>query len=217
MQEQLRDMILRQIAYNNSIELDWHERDFSCRSAVWVEGAKIAGNIINADAGDECSDKAWELQLIVVSVIRLLIRWVYVEEHGDVDRVLARIQTGLLRPAMSAANPLYVIECFCAHVLVNDMPSIPLFRSVMDATGLKFIDLYERFIGVDTLNKFRVDNSFRVGGYTRIWKGREDIFHLKDVIENLGFVSPDLNLSDVIYRKLDNCYRSSVLVTGEAL
>lgn len=216
MQERLREMVMRQISYNDSIDSEWHERNFSWRSAVWIEGAKIAEAIISTAQNDKTSDKVFGLQLLVVSMFKVLIGWIYVEERGDVAKIRGRIESGLLRPAMASTSGLHVIECFCAHTLVNDMPSVPLFRSVMDAAGLSFGDLYNRYIGVSVLNKFREDNSFRDGGYKSDWGGGQDIFYLKCVVESIGD-GHQPNLKEIIYRHLDNFYRDLVLKKGASV
>jgi dimeric dUTPase (all-alpha-NTP-PPase superfamily) len=94
------------------------------------------------------------------------------------------------------------LELFSAMCAVRRM-SIELFDAIILDLGMGWDELYTLYIGKNALNRFRQDNGYAKGTYTKIWNGEEDNIHLFRVIEK-NKNSDDL-LVDVL-RDLKNLY-----------
>lgn len=78
---------------------------------------------------------------------------------------------------------------------------IPLFK----ACNLTGDDVFKLYIGKNVLNRFRKDNGYKEGTYTKLWAGDEDNEVLTKV---LAATSVDvLDFESVVYQKLNAIYR----------
>ncbi len=69
-------------------------------------------------------------------------------------------------------------------------------------SGLSFNWLQKIYIGKNCLNKFRQDNGYKEGTYTKVWAGKEDNIVMMSVLENIE------NLTfDGMYNQLSQQYK----------
>ncbi len=68
-------------------------------------------------------------------------------------------------------------------------------------SGLSFTWLQKIYIGKNCLNKFRQDNGYKEGTYTKIWNGQEDNVVMMSVLET----AEDLTF-ETVYKNLDKAY-----------
>lgn len=209
MRQQLEALIRDQVSFNEQIFPDWHERDLDWKTAVWAKcSGLLAGE--NWQWWKDQPQDLWKAQLAAVDIFCLMVSWLYVKYQGDIESVIEELESGINRPAIRSKKTVHVVQSFAAHTLVNEMPSVPLFGSVMLALDLTVYGLYSRHMGVVTLNRFRQENGYRDGGYQNVWNGKEDIHYLELAVAGLP-EQEIVNVCSIIYRRLDNFYRDLVL------
>lgn len=215
MRQQIEDMLQRQAAFNaNHVDPEWLERGLDWRRAAWTEAAELIGHLgWKWWAKDERD--LWQAQLEAVDIACFLFSWVLDESGGDIQLAAKRIEHGLQKPTSTIYNAHECAEQFAASVLATDRPSLSHFRSLLDALGLTTGGLYARYIGKMVLNRFRQDNGYKLGTYTKIWGGYEDNRYLQAVVEGLP-EEEGVDLGQVIYAHLDNLYRELVRNAQEA-
>ena len=72
-------------------------------------------------------------------------------------------------------------------------------------SGLGFTWLQKLYIGKNALNKFRQDNGYKEGTYTKIWNGKEDNVIMIEILEKLE----DAHF-DNVYVNLQESYNSAL-------
>lgn len=78
------------------------------------------------------------------------------------------------------------------------------FFVCLDAASIDFPELYKLYIWKNVLNKFRQNNGYKEGNYTKIWNGEEDNVHMQKVVETTtGF--------DNIYNELEKIYNEKCM------
>jgi hypothetical protein len=209
MRQLLEQIVKDQVSFNAQIYPDWYERDLDWKTAVWARCPDLlAGE--SWEWWKSTPQDLWKAQLAAVDVFCFLVSWLYVRYQGDVESVMEELESGIFRPAIRTKKTVHVVQAFAAHTLVNEMPSLPLFGSVLLSLDLTVYALYSRHYGVLTLNQFRQDNDYRVGGYQRVWNGKDDTEYLELAVTGLP-EQETVNVSSIIYRRLDNFYRDLVL------
>lgn len=210
--KQLEYMITSVINQNRLRFPDWEYIDLDWKSATWTECATLFAAIGGSIDGIKKPDLL-KAKNCAAKICGFLMSWVYVVNDRDMKKTIDYFEGGLDRPAMSSKNRRHVVETFAGAILVQEIVSVPLFRSLMDAVDLSFDCLFLLFVGESVLARFRSENSFRDGGYVSTWDGQPDTEFLQSIV--LGMQSVELDsfdgLESVVYRRLDNLYRSIVL------
>lgn len=87
--------------------------------------------------------------------------------------------------------------------------SMPLIGQVLASCGRTWQDLYQLFLMRTLLAVFRIDHGYENGSYVKIWCGREDADHLKDLITELD--GSENFCYDSVYSALSDRYLSSLI------
>ena len=97
------------------------------------------------------------------------------------------------------------MENFVSITISTRNFNIKEFLNLCTHFNLSFDELMKLYIGKNILNKFRQNNGYKLGNYTKIWNGKEDNYYLSAMIEK--FVDQDLDsLDSYIYQELENQY-----------
>lgn len=84
---------------------------------------------------------------------------------------------------------------------------IKSFFVLANSLNLDFDRLTLLYIAKNVLNKFRQNNGYKSGTYTKIWGGKEDNCHLTQIV--LDFNDNNLDtLEEYIYKNLEIKYKS---------
>ncbi|MDD3465570.1 MAG: dUTP diphosphatase [Campylobacterales bacterium] len=137
----------------------------------------------------------------LVDIWHFLMGMELIENGAPTDNTIENLSKYIAHPDVAEQNQnfdmLYLqtsifplTKEFAAHVLNessnltklgNDTGIFNDFVRLCFATGLSFNELFQRYIIKNTLNKFRQDNGYAEGTYTKIWAwGEEDnVFAVK--------------------------------------
>lgn len=75
------------------------------------------------------------------------------------------------------------------------------FFNACQIVTLSFDQLYQIYMAKNVLNKFRQDNGYKEGTYTKVWNGKEDNVVMFEIIETLPSFS-----GDQLYIRLEEIY-----------
>ncbi len=70
------------------------------------------------------------------------------------------------------------------------------FWACMDASGMRFGELYRLYIGKNALNRFRQLHGYKTGTYRKIWNGREDNAVMQEILAD----EPDIDFDALMSR-----------------
>ena len=79
----------------------------------------------------------------------------------------------------------------------------------MNMFGFTFEKLFKFYVGKNVLNKFRQDNGYKTGEYSKVWFGKEDNVHLEEILNKLEFNNSVSECSNIIYNILNDAYTPS--------
>jgi len=100
------------------------------------------------------------------------------------------------------------IERFAASTLAAQQQfDVKGFARLMRASGLKFDDLYRRYVGKNVLNLFRQDHGYKDGSYRKVWGEREDNEHLVELVNALDVQKE--GFKEAVYQGLSQRYVAS--------
>ena len=86
---------------------------------------------------------------------------------------------------------------------------VRVFKNTMNALGMNYQELFELYIGKNTLNRFRQNNGYKEGLYQKTWSGKEDNEHLIEILSGLD--SEPESLAAQLYSALEARYQSAAL------
>ena len=124
----------------------------------------------------------------------------YILQETNIPKAVALANTHCLYEAVEIENIDYKVvvkeaEKLSYIALAIETGNIPTFTGVersidqffrcCKVAGLSFTWLQKLYIGKNALNKFRQDNGYKEGTYTKIWAGKEDNVVMMAIIEEL--------------------------------
>ncbi len=65
------------------------------------------------------------------------------------------------------------------------------FFEVANVAELSFDELYTLYIGKNTLNRFRQDNGYKNGNYSKNWRGKEDNEIMQEILDKTPNITPE--------------------------
>ena len=99
------------------------------------------------------------------------------------------------------------VENFSESILIKKTFDIKSFFVLANSLNLDFDRLTLLYIAKNVLNKFRQNNGYKSGTYTKMWGGKEDNCHLTQIV--LDFNDNNLDtLEEYIYKNLEIKYKS---------
>ena len=101
------------------------------------------------------------------------------------------------------------IEKLALDCLNTESVDVRVFKNTMNALGMNYQELFELYIGKNTLNRFRQNNGYKEGLYQKTWSGKEDNEHLIEILSGLD--SEPESLAAQLYSALEVRYQSAAL------
>jgi len=87
-----------------------------------------------------------------------------------------------------------LIEDLSRYALSTKEFDLNIFIMLAYKLDMNLINIYKLYIGKNVLNKFRLDNGYKLGTYNKMWKGREDNLYMMGIIDKID------GLEDIEYR-----------------
>lgn len=200
--QKILDMMRLQDAINRKIDVDWALQGREWYRAVWIECAELMEHY-----------GGW--------------KW-WKKEHPDMDQVLLEVvdiwhfglSSLLVRDSDWSIIAAEVdqqwdnqsdvmdfhrsVEGLAEGALRTKEFSIKFFGAVLRSCEFSFEDLYKSYIGKNVLNRFRQDNGYKKGTYTKMWNGKEDNAVLGEILKDLSIEVEDFE--SAVYAGLEFKY-----------
>ena len=187
MARRIAEMAAMQEQHNLLVHPRWRERGHAYYRAVWVECAELL---------DHFGWKWWKQQEADLDQVRLEIVDIWhfglseLMRKDAVDDTLAeQFAEGCDQPATVGFRE--AVEAMASASLAQQDFDVEAFLVLMNALPLTFDELYEIYVGKNTLNAFRQRHGYQEGKYLKTWQGREDNEHLAELVRDLDSRSPD--------------------------
>lgn len=204
----IKKMLDMQDSMNKVVNLQWYEEHNPWYRAIWMECAELV---------DHIGWKWWSKQEIDInqSQMELIDIWHFglsnlLQRKVGVNEVYNEIEEFYSseidqKQNLDTKRLLEVVENFVSITISTRNFNIKEFLNLCTHFNLSFDELMKLYIGKNILNKFRQNNGYKLGNYTKIWNGKEDNYYLSAMIEK--FVDQDLDsLDSYIYQELENQY-----------
>lgn len=140
----------------------------------------------------------------------------YILQETNVPKAVSLVNTHCIyeavedvdvKPMIKEAEKLSYIAL---AIETGNMPSFSGIERFIDQffrcckiSGLSFTWLQKLYIGKNCLNKFRQDNGYKEGTYTKVWNGDEDNVVMVAILEQMESVS-----FNILYNKLEEAYKT---------
>lgn len=92
-------------------------------------------------------------------------------------------------------------------ITYNQIPRFAILREVFRKLDMSNEMVYISYFTKNCLNKFRQDNGYKTGGYTKMWNGQEDNVTAFNIASRIGATE---DLFDKLYEELDTYYKTEV-------
>ena len=186
MARRIAEMAAMQEQHNLLVHPQWRDQGHAYYRAVWVECAELL---------DHFGWKWWKRQEADLDQVRLEIVDIWhfglseLMRKGAVDDALAaQFAAGCDQGA--TLDFRQAVEAMAEASLAQRDFDVEAFLTLMNALPLTFDELYEIYVGKNTLNAFRQRHGYQDGKYLKTWQGREDNEHLAELVRELDSHSP---------------------------
>lgn len=179
--EMLLAILDLQDEHNKTINADWKNQNYPFYRAIWVECSELLEHYGWKWWTNSVIDKD-QVYLEVIDILHfglsdLLTK--YTESQ------IAAIFAVRLNPANFVYGDFaYNLERFIKVTLEQRGFDVDLFFVMIHELNYTFKDLYIGYVAKNTLNKFRQDNGYSEGTYTKIWNGKEDNLVMLELIRS---------------------------------
>ena len=195
-------MLELQDAMNSKVHPQWREQGNAWYRAIWVECAELL---------DHYGWKWWkaqqpDMEQVELEVIDIWHFGLSIElESGDDNAVIAeRLSKTLSKRADEGLRE--TVESFAEKTLSTKGFDVEGFAKVMNAAGLSFDQLFERYVAKNVLNLFRQDHGYKEGTYIKVWNGKEDNEHLMEILALIDITQA--GVKDTLYSELKGRYQA---------
>ena len=128
---------------------------------------------------------------------------------GEIDERLADLMMQPVDHAVDSEAFRICIEKLALDCLNSESVDVHIFKNTMNALGMSYQELFELYIGKNTLNRFRQNNGYKEGLYQKTWSEKEDNEHLIEILSGLD--SEPESLAAQLYRALEVRYQSAAV------
>ncbi|BFN00738.1 MULTISPECIES: dUTP diphosphatase [Moraxella] len=207
----IEKMLTMQDSMNTTVNNHWRNENNPWYRAMWTECAELM---------DHIGWKWWSKQELDINQaeMELVDIWHFglsdilqkgVESIAILKDVESIYQNTLKheRNEIDKKEVLKNVENFSESILIKKTFDIKSFFVLANSLNLDFDRLTLLYIAKNVLNKFRQNNGYKSGTYTKIWGGKEDNCHLTQIV--LDFNDNNLDtLEEYIYKNLEIKYKS---------
>ena len=202
----LQTMSEMQEEHNQLVHAQWREQGFRFYRAIWVECAEML---------DHFGWKWWKKQDPDIDQVKLELVdiWHFAMSElmikGEIDERLADLMMQPVDRDVDSEAFRICIEKLALDCLNTESVDVHVFKNTMNALGMSYQELFELYIGKNTLNRFRQNNGYKEGLYQKTWSGKEDNEHLIEILSGLD--SEPESLAAQLYSALEVRYQSAAL------
>lgn len=210
---QLGTMFSLQDELNKVVDHNWMELNRPWYRAVWTECEEIMDHLVwkwwkkpNPDmeqAKMELVD-IWHFGMSDMMTKYGLDEDLIIKAH----KTVANAQLTYVKK--DNEDLLSAVEEFAADTIKNKGFDLFCFTILLCKFDMTIDELYFQYVGKNILNKFRQDNGYKDGTYSKIWEGKEDNLHLSEILNDLRVADVVINLEAVLYAVLDKRYTDAL-------
>lgn len=155
--------------------------------AMWVECAELMDHFGTWEWWKDTAPDMPQVRLEMVDIFHFGLS-AMIEEHSSMDAavtgLLTSIDVGDRTDAPLRERFIMHVEAMSAWALNTHSFSAFHFFSAWAALGSDFKELYLLYMAKNVLNTFRQQHGYKSGTYQKVWAGREDNWHLVNVVAN---------------------------------
>ena len=179
----LKTMATMQNEHNELVHPQWQTQGYQYYRAIWVECAEML---------DHFGWKWWKKQTPDLDQVKLEL--VDIWHFALSEMIRTNTLTDDLGPGLSAIELTQTpdaeafrlaIETLAQDSLQTQSFSMVPFVAAMRSLPMAYDELFDLYIGKNTLNRFRQNHGYKSGEYRKLWQGREDNEHLVELLGEL--------------------------------
>lgn len=196
---------------NCVVDKNWVELNREWFRAIWIESAELMEHIGWKWWKKQTPNKEqafMELVDIFHFGVSDIIQKKGLSEEVIIDAV-KKMESSILITPIQEVEPsviLSAIEKFSASIITSEKFDLFDFFTLMNMFGFTFEKLFKFYVGKNVLNKFRQDNGYKTGEYSKVWFGKEDNVHLEEILNKLEFNNSVSDAPTIIYNILNDAY-----------
>ncbi len=181
-------MLEMQNAMNTKVNDEWFNQGYEWYRAIWVECAEML---------DHYGWKWWKHQEIDREQVVLELVDIFhfglscrIDGVKSYSQIAEQLSDELSEPTDCDSFP-QALEGLAGFAISHKGFDANYFAACMRLIDLDFDNLFQSYVGKNTLNFFRQDHGYKDGSYVKVWDGKEDNEHLMDVVKQLDCDHPD--------------------------
>lgn len=200
---QIETLLRLQDEMNTQVHPQWIAQHFPWYRAAWTEAAELM---------EHWGWKWWKKQepdlaqshLELIDILHFCLSdEIQASPNSRAEVAIHMLAASICEPGKEPF--LDQLEAFTEEVLCEHSVNAQIFFPLAYAAGMTFDDLYTGYIGKNVLNRFRQDNGYKDGTYSKTWDGEEDNVHLVRMVTVMDTASPDF--PENLYRAMEDRYR----------
>lgn len=210
--QQLNEMLIMQNDVNIKLigKVDWRSENVPFYRAIWTEASELLDHIGWKWWKKQDTDlKQAQMEIVDIwhfGLSDILQKFDLDDQKIDVmaKNINGITTTSIVKTIKEKDELLADIEIFVKNTIENRAFNVYEFLELAAGLNLDVHDIYRLYVGKAVLNKFRQDFGYKDGTYIKIWNGREDNEHLREILD----VMPENtdNTHEYIFSKLTEAY-----------
>ncbi len=185
---QLAIMLEMQDAMNRKVHPQWFEQNFEWYRAIWIECGEML---------DHYGWKWWKHQKPDLDQVKLELVDIFhfglscrINGKDDYQTIAQQIADEMVQ-AKQGDSFRDTLEILAAGALNTQGFDAAAFAGCMHQIEMSFTELFQSYVGKNTLNFFRQDHGYQDGSYIKNWNGKEDNEHLVEILGQLDPMAAD--------------------------
>ena len=196
------DWISKGVAWDFTIFTETAELVDSLGLKWWKNCDKNIGTNTYKDVLDTTEFDLDNVKIELVDLLHFIISKALVEYNGDRILVASAFNEQQENMYMFDSISEQKLTILSRALRFSNSMTIEDYVKLANVCGFELQELYELYIKKNALNKFRQDNGYKEGTYSKLWDGKEDNTYLHNI-------SGELTVSKV-YDILDSIYKEKV-------
>ena len=178
--------------------------------AIWIECAELMAHYGTWEWWKKTEPDMPQVRLEMVDIFHFGLSQM-IEERSSMDAAVTALLADLDTTASTreSADPkefIRQVEFMAKYALTSHTFSAYSFLSAWAALGSDFKELYQIYMGKNVLNLFRQKYGYKEGRYHKNWGGKEDNWHLVNIIADTPDDVPEAEFFAEVEKRLKEAY-----------
>ena len=214
--ERIKQQLTQMLAMQNDVNVkligtdDWRSANVPFYRAIWTESSELLDHIGWKWWKKQETDLK-QAQMEIVDIWHFGLSDMLQKKPNMLDESIVTMVKAI--NSISVSSPKTIkdkkelladIEIFVKNTISNREFNVYEFLELAAGLDLDFDNIYRLYVGKAVLNKFRQDFGYKTGTYIKIWDGREDNEHLRDILDAMPHDTQDAH--EYIFTKLTEAY-----------